>query len=91
MRDVNPDTITGTLSWYTILQLNGFNLIRATQNLHMIRTKAYQNSWNRRKHRKLYTQTTRWNLGEHVRFYHGITAPQLLIDQVASLKEPSDE
>ena len=26
------------------------------------------NSWSRRKHRKLYIQTTRWNLGEHVKF-----------------------
>ena len=37
MRDVNLETITGTLSWYKILQLNGFSLIRAKQNLHMRR------------------------------------------------------
>ena len=29
MRDVNPETITGTLSWYKTWQLNGFHLIRA--------------------------------------------------------------
>ena len=28
MRDVNQETINGTLSWYEILPLNGFNLIR---------------------------------------------------------------
>ena len=37
MRDENVETITGTLSWYKILPLNGFNLIRAKQNLHMRR------------------------------------------------------
>ena len=54
---------------------------------------AYWNSWNRHKHRKLYIQTTRWKLGEHVRFSHGITALQHLIDprEMASLKEPSEE
>ena len=25
MREVNPETITGTLSWYKILPFNGFN------------------------------------------------------------------
>ena len=35
IRDVNPDTITGTLSWYKILPLSGFNLIRVkTKILH---------------------------------------------------------
>ena len=40
MRDVNPEAITGTLSGYKILPLNGFNLIRAKQNLHMRRKKS---------------------------------------------------
>ena len=35
MRDLNPATITDTLSWYKILTLDGFNLVRAKQNLHM--------------------------------------------------------
>ena len=34
MRDVNPETIIGTLSWYKILPLNGFK-----QNPHMRRKK----------------------------------------------------
>ena len=29
MREVNPEAIASTLSWYKILSLNGFNLIRA--------------------------------------------------------------
>ena len=40
MRDVNQETITGTLSWYKILLLSGFNLIRAKQRLHMRRKKS---------------------------------------------------
>ena len=39
MREVNPETITSALSWYKILPLNGFHLIRANQNLHMRRKK----------------------------------------------------
>ena len=80
MRDVNPETITGTLSWYKILPLSGFNHIRAKQNPHMRRGKVYQNSWSRRKHRKLYIQTTRWDVGKHKKIDHGITALKHLID-----------
>ena len=67
MRDVNQETITGTLSWYKILLLNGLNHIRVKRNLHMRRREVYQNSWSRRTDRKLFTQTTRWNLGKHVK------------------------
>ena len=31
MSEVNPETITSTVSWYKILLLNGLNLIRAKQ------------------------------------------------------------
>ena len=62
MRSVNPETITGTLSWCKTVQLNGCNLTRAKPRLHMIRREVCQNSWNRRTDRKLYKQTTRWNL-----------------------------
>ena len=34
MREVNPETITGTLSWYKILPLNGFSLILQTKSSH---------------------------------------------------------
>ena len=94
MRKVSLETITGTLSWYKILPLSGFNLIRAKQkSAHETEKKLIQNSWNRRKHQKLWKRTTRWNLGKHVRFCHGITELQHLIDprQMAWLKEPSDE
>ena len=59
----------------------------------MGRKEVCQNSWNRRTDRKLYFQTTRWNLGKHVKIYHGMTVLQHLIDprQMASLKEPFDQ
>ena len=41
MRCENPETITYTLSWCKILPVNGFNLIRAKQNLHMRRKKFF--------------------------------------------------
>ena len=89
MTDVNPETITNTPSWYKIRPLNGFNLIRAKHYPYM----RLEKSWSRRTDRKFYTQTTRWNLGKHVKNYHGITALQHFIDprQMASLKEPFDE
>ena len=40
VKDVNQETITGTLSWYKILLPNGFNLIRVKQNLHMRQKKS---------------------------------------------------
>ena len=79
MKRVNQETITGKLSWNKILPLNGFNLIRAKQLLR--KRKRVQGSFSScRKSQKSFTLTIRWNLGEHVRFYHGITALQLLID-----------
>ena len=41
MRKVNPETITGTLSWHKILPPNGLNLIRAKHNLHIRRKKSF--------------------------------------------------
>ena len=40
-KDVNLETIAGTLSWCKFLPLNGFNPNRAKQNLHMRRKKTY--------------------------------------------------
>ena len=40
MRDPNPETIIGTLSWYKILPHNGFNVIRAKQHIQMRRKKS---------------------------------------------------
>ena len=81
------------LSWYKIFLVCGFSLIRVKRSLQMRRGKVCQNSWSRRTDRKLYIPTTRWNLGKHVKIYHGITVLQHVIDprQMASLKEPFDE
>ena len=49
MRKVNHGTITGTLSWFKILPLNGFNLIIAKQRLQRRRKRVYENSSNRCK------------------------------------------
>ena len=65
MRDVNQETITGTLSWYKILPLDGFSLIRVKRRRHMRQREVCQNSWSRRTNPKLFTPTTRWNLGKH--------------------------
>ena len=67
MKRVNQETITGKLSWYKILPLNGFNLIRAKQLLRK-RRRDQESFSSRRKSQKSFTLTTRWNLGEHVRF-----------------------
>ena len=93
MRDVNLETITGTLSWCKVLPLDEFNLIRVKRSLHMRRRDVCQNSWSRRTDRKLKIQTTRWNLGKLVKIYNGIIPLQRLIDprQMASLNEPFDE
>ena len=53
MRDVNQETITGTLSRYRILVLNGFNLIRAKQRLHRRGKRVYESSSSRHKSQKL--------------------------------------
>ena len=42
MRKVNLETITDTSSWYKILPLNGFNLIRAKQKLVRRRNRVYE-------------------------------------------------
>ena len=60
MRDVNQETITGTLSWYKILLLDGCSLIRVKRSLYMRRREVCQIFWSLRTDRKLYTQTTRW-------------------------------
>ena len=48
---MNQETITGTLSWFKILPLSGFNLIRVKQRLHMRRKEVFPNSWSRRTDR----------------------------------------
>ena len=59
----------------------------------MGRREVCQNSWSRRTERKLYFQSILWNLGKHVKIYHGFAALQHLVDprRLGLLKEPCDE
>ena len=84
MREVNPETITGTLSCCKILPLSGFNLLRAKQNLHTRRKKAYE------------TETCVFRQlegiwGQHVQFYDGTTALQHLIDLRQMVSRPTSK
>ena len=62
MRDVNQETITGTLSVYKILPLSGFSFFRTKQRLHMRRKEVCQNSWSRHTSQKSFTLTMHWDL-----------------------------
>ena len=90
---MNPGTITGTLSWYKILLLHEFNLIRAKRNPHMRRKKLIKIIGTvARTESRLYRQLD--GIWENiVKIYHGITALQHLhrSETMASLKEPFDE
>ena len=89
MRDVNQETITGTLSWYNILLLNGFNLIRASRETEKSLSKFLEPS---HRPKVVYTDNS-MEFGKACEVFHGITALQHLIDsrQMTSLKEPFDE
>ena len=54
MTEVNPGTITGTLSWYKISPLSGYNLIRVKQKL---LKGAYKSSWSQTGNLKSFTLT----------------------------------
>ena len=92
MRRVNHGTITGALSLFKILPLNGFNLIHAKQRLHRRRKRVYESPRAVAKN-KLFTRTIQWKLKNCVKIFPGIIEPQHLIDlrQMALLKEPQDE
>ena len=51
---VNHESVTGTLSWYKILPLNGFNLIRAQQRLHRRRKRVCESFSSRHTSQKLF-------------------------------------
>ena len=53
MRDVNLETIIGTLSWYKMHPLNGYNLIRAKRKLLRRRKGVYESFSGRRNCRML--------------------------------------
>ena len=77
---MNHGTITSTLSWYKILPLNGFNLIRANQKLHRRRKKSSSVFSNRHRSLKLFIRTTHWSLGIPVNSYYGIIERRRLVD-----------
>ena len=78
--DVNPETITGTLSWYKILPLNRFNLIRAKRKL--LKKRACERFSSRRDGLKLTI-----SLAKPVKTYHGITVLQHSIGTVKARTE----
>ena len=94
MRNVNPETITDTLSWNKILPLNGLNLSRAKQRssqetgrslFKVLGTVAQTESCKNKQFD--------WSLANLVKIYDGIIELQHLIDpwQKAYLKEPYEE
>ena len=89
MQDVNLETITDTLSWYRIWQLNLFTLFCAKQKLLRKHKRAYKSSWGRRGNQKTLTLTIPWNLAKPVKTYPGIIARQHLAvqKQMVLLKE----
>ena len=92
MKKVNHGTISGTLSWYKILPLNGSKLIRAKQKRLRNRKGVYKSFSNRHRSQKLLTLTIHWNLAKIVKNYHGIIEPRHLIrDKMVELKELYEE
>ena len=83
MRRVNLETITGTLSLFKILPLNGFNPIRAKQRLHRRRKRVHESFWSRRTSRKSFTLTIPWNWTKLVKSYLGIIVHLRLTDGIA--------
>ena len=61
---MNHGTIADTLSWYKILLLNGFSLIRVKRRLHMIRREVCENSWSRHTNLKLFKTDNSMELGK---------------------------
>ena len=73
---MNLETITDALSWYKIQPLNGYNLIRSEQKLLRRRQGVHESFSSRHTNRKSFLRTTHWNLENHVKIYHGISALQ---------------
>ena len=73
-RGVNLETITATQSWYKILPLNGFNLIRAKQRLLRRRKRSYRSFSSRQKSQKSKTLTIHWIWANLVKICHHRTS-----------------
>ena len=89
---VNHGTITGTLSLFKILPLNGFNPIRAKQRLHRTEKSSRKLLAPSQKPQVIYTQNA-LEFGKSFEDHHGIIELQHLIDprQTALLKEQYEE
>ena len=81
MKEVNPGTITGTLSWYKISPLSGYNLIRVRTRIHRRRRRVHESFLSRHKSQKLCIRTIHKNLANLVNHYHGIIELPRLIAQ----------
>ena len=81
LKDVNLETIIDTLSWYKIWLHNGYNLIRAKQELLSKHKRAYRRSWSRRGNQESFTLTIPWNSASLVKNYPGISVGQHQTDQ----------
>ena len=76
----NHETITGTLSLFKILPLDGFNLIRAKERLHRRRKRVHESFSSRRTSQKLFFRTIHWNCENPVKIYHGVIERLHLIE-----------
>ena len=58
IKEVNPGTITGTLSWYKISPLSGYNLIRVRRRIHRRRRRVHESFLSRHKPKVMYTHNS---------------------------------
>ena len=86
---MNLESITDTLSWYKISQLNGFNRILPKQKFLRKQKSAYKSSWSRPRNPKSFTLTNPWNWAKPVKTYLGVVVRQHLTvqRQMVLLKE----
>ena len=80
-KEVNPGTITGTLSCYKISPLSGYSLIRVRTRIRRRWRRVYENFLSRHKGRKLFIRTIHYNLSNLVKNYHGFIERLHLIAQ----------
>ena len=93
MRDVNQETISGTLSWFRILPLRIQSYPCKTKTSQRRRRRVYESSSIRHTSHKLDRQLIHWSLANNVKICDGIIDLQHLIDprHMALLKEPYEE
>ena len=80
MKDVNLETTTDTQSWYKILPLSEYNLIRIKRKLLRRRKGVSESFSSRRKSRNSFIQTLLWDFANLVQNYHGIIELQQSAD-----------